>query len=259
MPLYEASLSYLAVFGLTLARVGGLVTFAPFFGSGAVPLMLRTFLSLIIAWVLGPVAESSYGTVPTDPISYTLLLGSELLVGFLIGFVAKIVFAVLEVAGQLMGFQIGFGFIQVVDPQTQVETPFLATFLNLIGIVVFLVMNGHHWLLQAAAESYRVGGRGLVVSGSLIQELLRSTADMFVIGLKLAAPFMVTLFIIDVLFSILGKTAPQIHILIIGLSAKALVGFVLLVTLTYSFVPFLGREIGRVGPQLELYLRFLRG
>jgi len=259
MPLYEISTAYLAVFGLTLARVGGLVTFAPFFGSAAVAMTVRTILAIVLAWVLTPVALESYGTLPAGMIGYTVLLVKELLLGFLVGFIAKIIFGLLDIAGQLMGFQIGFGFIQVVDPQTQVETPFLAIFLNLIGLVIFLTLNCHHWLLQAIVESYRLNITGLEISGPLIQQLVESTHEMFVLGIKLSAPFLVTLFIVDVLFGLLGRTAPQIHILIIGMSAKSLIGFIMLAGLAYSFVPFISQEIGRLGPELEAYLMLLRG
>ena len=259
MPLYEVSLGYLAIFGLTLARVGGLVTFAPFFGSGAVPFTVRTSLAVVLSWVLCPLVQGSYGAVPEEMVGYTLMLGKELLLGLLIGLIAKMIFAVLEIAGQVMGFQIGFGFIQVIDPQTQVETPFLAIFLNLIGLMILLSLNGHHWLLQAVVESYRLNIGGLEASGSLIEQLIRSSNEMFVVGVKLSAPFLVTLFIVDVLFGLLGRTAPQIHILIVGMPAKSLIGFILLAGLVYSFIPTIGQEIGKLGPQLESYLRLLRG
>ncbi len=259
MPLYEFSIQYLAAFGLTLARVGGLVTFAPFYGSGTVPAVLRTVLALILTWILCPLAQQCYGAPSAGMIGYTMDLVRELLLGLLLGLVAKMVFGVFEIAGHLMGFQIGFGFIQMVDPQTQVQAPFLSTFLNLVGLVLFLVLNAHHWLLQAVVESYRLNITGLEISGSLIEQLVLSSAGMFAIGVKLAAPFLVVLFVVDVLFGVLGKTAPQIPILLLGMAAKSLIGYIMLIGLAYILIPAIGQEVGSLGSTLQEYLRLLRG
>lgn len=256
---YDLSLSLITGFMLTVARVGGLVTFAPFFGGSIVPMSIRVSLAIGLSWAIFPVVASHYTVVPTDLLQLTLATAQEFLVGFLLAFSVKLILAALDVAGQLMGFQLGFSFIQMVDPQTQVQTPFLASFLGLIAMMIFLGIDGHHWLIQAVVESYRITGPDVSVSGSLISQLVTSFGDFFVLGLKLSAPIVVMLFIVDVLFGIIGRTAPQLHILIVGLPAKSLIGFTTLTAIVYSFIPFLGRHLESIGPQLETYLKLLRG
>ena len=256
---YDLSLGLIVGFLLTVARVGGLVTFAPFFGGAIVPMPIRLMLALGLTWAVYPVVMNSYTVIPTGLLDLTLLTARELLIGALLGFSVKMLLASLDVAGQLMGFQLGFSFIQMVDPQTQVESPFMASFLNLIAMMIFLGIDGHHWMIQAIVESYQVTGPDLAISGSMITQLVTSFGRLFILGMQLSAPIVVMLFIVDVLFGILGRTAPQIHILIVGLPAKSLIGFTVLTAIVYSFIPFLSEHLAGIGPELETYLKLLRG
>jgi flagellar biosynthesis protein FliR len=259
MPLYEISLHYILGFLLTLARVGGLVTFAPFFGGGAVTLPIRLMMAMGLTWAIYPAVMDTYMAVPEGLVGLTFLVGRELLVGLVLAMSVKLVLAAMDVAGQLMGFQLGFSLIQMVDPQTQVQSPFMASFLNLIAMMIFLGIDGHHWMIEAVVESYRVTGPGLQISGALINQFVTSLGHLFILGLQLAAPIVVMLFIVDVLFGILGRTAPQIQILIVGLPAKSLIGFTVLAATVYSFIPFLSEHLTVIGPELNNYLKLLRG
>ncbi len=258
MTSYDLSLGIIVGFLLTVARVGGLVTFAPFFGGSIVPMSIRLVLALGLSWAVFPAVMDSYTTIPVGLLGLAVMTGKELLVGFLLGFSVKMVLASLDVAGHLMGFQLGFSFIQMVDPQTQVQSPFMASFLNLIAVMIFLGIDGHHWMIQAVVESYRVAGPGFQVSGALVAQLVTSLGQLFILGLQLSAPIVVMLFIVDVLFGILGRTAPQIHILIVGLPAKSLIGFTVLTAIVYSFIPFLAHHLMGIGQELETYLKLLR-
>ena len=259
MPSYQLTLSYILGFLLTLARVGGLVVFAPFFGGGAVPAPIRLLVAMGLTWAVYPVVMDTYTVIPGDLLGLTFLVGRELLVGLVLALSVKLVLAALDVAGQLMGFQLGFSLIQMVDPQTQVQSSFMAGFLNLIAMMIFLGIDGHHWMIQAVVESYRVTGPGLQISGALINQFVTSLSHLFILGLQLSAPIVVMLFIVDVLFGILGRTASQIQILIVGLPAKSLIGFTVLAATIYSFIPFLSEHLAVIGPELDTYLRLLRG
>lgn len=255
---YYFSAESFALFSLALARIGGLVSFAPFFGSGAVLPWIRIFIALSLTWVLFPVVGDRIPQIPATSLGFALLLARELLIGFLLGFCAKLVFGALEVAGQIIGFQMGFSFIQIVDPQTQVESPFMGIFLNLAGMMLFLAFNGHHWLIQAVAYSYELGS-GTLSSASIVEQLTLSLAQMFVVGFKVAAPLAVSMFLVDVLFGILGRAAPQLQLLVLGLPAKGLVGFALLAATIYSLLPFIGRHLGTLEAELTAWLGLLKG
>ncbi len=221
------------VFLLILGRVGGLVAAAPFFSSLAVAYPVRVLLSVALAFSLLPLTKG----LPVASLSGASLwvgLANEFLIGILLGMLGQLFLAVLQLSGQLMGFQIGFGVINVIDPQTQVETPVLSTFKGLLGILIFLLMNGHHWFLEALAASFEIAPPGRShISPLVFSFFLDLSASIFVWGFQLAAPVILVLVVTDVLLGITGRAAPQIHVLIVGMPLKVLLGvFVLSASFT---------------------------
>ncbi|NLT68912.1 MAG: flagellar biosynthetic protein FliR [Acidobacteria bacterium] len=224
-------------FLVVLMRVSGIMLLAPLFSSHSIPFSVRTAFALILSLTMTPLLPLS-----ALPAGLTLgniagLVFSEVLIGAFLGFAAACVFAGLQFAGQIISFQLGFSVINVIDPQTQVETSVFSFFQNYIGILFFLLMNGHHWFLMAIDESFRslpVGG--IQISGPFIEHLVRLSADILVIGVRIAGPILAVTIITDVVIGVLGRAAPQIHLLIVGMPLKLLVGFGCL-SFSFYFLP----------------------
>jgi flagellar biosynthetic protein FliR len=100
-------------------------------------------------------------------------------------------------------------------------------------------------------------GPSVTFSGALTERIIQSAGAMFVLGLKLAAPIVVVLLIVDVLLGVVGRAAPQIHVLVVGLPAKSLMGFVFLAATIHTFIPFLGRHFHSLQRELYSYLEIL--
>ncbi|GAB4243994.1 MAG: flagellar biosynthetic protein FliR [Acidobacteriota bacterium] len=254
----EWTASYLGGLVLGLGRLGGLVTFAPFFSSGVVPRQIRVILAFVLTFSLFPLIEDAYAVIPRDLLGFFLILVREFLVGCVIGLTAKIVFAAMDVAGQVMGFQVGFGFIHAVDPQTQVESPFMSLLLNLTALVLFLQLGGHHWLIEAVVRSYDSPIWGARAPGALLDHFVPAVAEAFRIGFQIAAPLVVMMFVADILFGVLGRTAPQIHILVVGMSGKLLLGFFLLAATSYTLIPQVAHHVSGIEASLVRLLEILR-
>jgi len=155
----------------------------------------------------------------------------------ILGLAANLVFAGIQYAGQLISFQVGFSLIQLIDPQTNVESPVFSFFHNYIGLLFFLLLNGHHWFLRAVNASFSfmpVGG--IQIQPSLVEHFVNLSAQIFVIGLRIAGPVLVVTIITDIVLGIIGRAAPQLHILILGLPVKLLVGFSCL-SFSFYFIP----------------------
>jgi flagellar biosynthesis protein FliR len=258
MSTHEIPFGGLVYFVLTLGRVGGMLSFAPFFGGGVVALKLRILLTLMLSWVLFPLVGDSVEAVPAEILPFALLLAREVLIGILFGLVARLVLASLEVAGYLIGFQMGFASMQLFDPQSQTQIPFMAVFLNLTGMMVFLSIGAHHWLIQTVADSYRIAPYGSAGGGPVVRQLIQSSSGIFVLGLKLAAPIVVVLVVITVLLGIVGRAAPQIHILIVGLPAQVLIGFILLTATVNTLIPVMGHHFAAIRSELTTYQALIR-
>ncbi|HTY60988.1 MAG TPA: flagellar biosynthetic protein FliR [Acidobacteriota bacterium] len=219
------SLPEIIRFVIVLLRVSGIMLFAPFFSNQAVPLPIRAALALVVAYVLTP--SLPLNTIPSslDLSSITGVAAGEILSGVLLGFVASCVFAGMQFAGQVISFQLGFSLINQFDPQTNVEAPVFSFLQNYVGLLFFLLINGHHWFLLAISDSFGplpVGG--FRIHGSVVTWLLELTAQVFVIGLRIAGPVIIVTTIVDVVLGIIGRAAPQIQIIIVGMPVKILAG-----------------------------------
>ena len=215
----------LYAFLFLFTRASGIFIFTPFLGNFLVPTPVRILLSLTIGYLFS--LASLMPQIPTELslISLTLGLAGELAVGMVIGFAAHAVFAGLLYAGQLLGFQIGLSFVNAVDPQTSNRSTTLSIYINFLGMMLFLGFNGHHWFIEAIGKSLTIlPPYSIRFTGGFIAHLTVLVGKIFVIGFQIAAPLLAVLLLTDVVLGIIGRSAPQVHIMIIGLPVKVLVG-----------------------------------
>ncbi len=178
----------------------------------------------------------------------TGLFLNEIMMGMILGFAAACVFAGLQFAGQMISFQLGFALIKMIDPQSNVDASVFSFMLSSIGVLLFLLMNGHHWFLIAVNDSFAllpVGG--VQIQGPLIEQMVRLSGHILVMGIRIAGPVIAVGLITDVIVGVVGRTAPQINILIVGMPLKILVGFL---CLSFSFY-FLPRYLGAIYSELH--------
>ena len=224
-------------FGIVLFRVAGIMTFAPFFSSRAVSYQVRIALTLTSTLAMAP--SVSLGPIPSETNMGTLLglVMGEVAFGMMLGLVASFIFAGLQFAGQVVGFQLGFSLANLIDPQSEVETSVVSFLYYYLGVLLFLLINGHHWFFLAVNDSfYYLPVQGVTLHAPLIKDLIRLSSQMFVSGIQIAAPVLAITIISDIVLGILGRAAPQIHILIVGLPLKSLVGFAAL-SISFYFLP----------------------
>lgn len=215
----------LLLFVIVLARVGGLVTFAPFWSHNAVTARIRALLAVILALVITPTVAPRLSTPPTNMIALTIIIGGELAIGCALGFVARLVFSALEIAAQILGFQIGLSMASVIDPATRAQTAALGIIAQMLGLMVMLASDGHHWLLRATVQSYWViGPGGFTASSALAETILRLSANALAVGVALAAPAIVVLLGLEVLLGVMGRAAPKLELMVMSFPIKIAVG-----------------------------------
>jgi len=203
-------------FVLVLTRLSGIMILAPFFSANTVPVQIRVVFSIVTAFILAP--SLPLNQVPSDLNLGNIagLLITEILFGVILGFAALCVFAGLEFAGKVASFQLGFSIVNIIDPQTQVESSVFSFLYNYIALLIFLMINGHHWFLLAVNQSFSVLPIGGVhIRGPLALQLISFSASSLIIGVKIAAPIIAVTVIVDIVLGIIGRTAPQIHLLIV--------------------------------------------
>lgn len=224
-----------------LTRILGLVAVAPLFGNVSVPVRVKVGLGILLATVMAP----SVPTLPAaDPMSYAglLIVIQQLIIGLGIGFAMRIVFAGVEMAGEITGMTMGLGFATFYDPQTRGQSSAISQFLSLLTIMVYLASNLHLVLLSALADSFiSLPITANPAEGQLAHTLAGWGGRIFSAGVQLSLPIVAALLITNLALGILTRAAPQLNLFGIGFPITIGVGFIMLaVTLPYLAAPIGG-------------------
>ena len=145
------------------------------------------------------------------------------------GLAVQFVFEAAKFAGQVMGTQVGYGLVNILDPNTQVDTPVLSVFTQTMAMLIFLQLGVHRWLVRALASSFAYLPAGpRWPPASMTRQLLHAAGGIFLAGVQIAAPALIATLLIDLVLGFLGKASPQLPVLFLGLSVKSMVGLALL-------------------------------
>lgn len=225
--------AWLAAFMWPFARVLGLLIAAPIFGNPRFPLRVRLALALIITVIVAPTLPPLPQVAP-DSLPGLGIFAQQLLIGLTMGFALRLIFTAVEMAGELIGLQMGLGFAVFYDPQNAGQMPLIGQFLGVLTTLIFLAVNGHLLMLSALAESFRdlpigdLPGQGtwLAVAGW--------GSRIFAAALLLAMPVVAALLTVNLALAALTRAAPQLNVFAIGFPITLAVGFsALLLTLPW--------------------------
>ena len=216
-------------------RLSGLMLFAPFFGSTAVPPRVKAALVLALSALLYPMLSPTL--THRDLSDWPLLVFGELLTGAALGIATNLVFDAVQMAGQVLSVQMGYSLVNILDPQTQVDSTVVALFHQTITMLIFLRMDVHLWLLRAIARSFTVLPPGSVhLSAAFTMALLHGAGSVFSLGVHMAAPVLSATFLTDIILGLLGRASPQAPLMLLGPAVKSMLGLALLIA-TLRFWP----------------------
>jgi flagellar biosynthetic protein FliR len=212
-----------------LLRVSGFFVSAPLFGHRAIPTSIKIPIALTLAFAVGPLVT---GLGPVRPDSLWQIGGwavGELVIGGILGFGFAALFIAVRMAGDLVGLQMGFAIVNVIDPNSTEQVSLIGEFKFLLATLILLVIDGHHLIIAALVDTYRLIPVGAAHFGDdAFNQIVRVTAGVFVTAVKIGAPIMITLLLTDVALGIVARTVPQMNIFIVGFPLKIGVGFLIL-------------------------------
>ncbi|HEO8418999.1 Flagellar biosynthetic protein fliR [Mycobacteroides abscessus subsp. abscessus] len=222
-------LSNFPAFLLILVRVTSFFFMLPLFSYRTIPTSFKVglgfFLSLIMFWGMDV-------PVLTIDTSYYFLILKEAMVGLLIGFVAYMLFAAIQIAGGFIDFQMGFAIANVIDPQTGTQSPLTGQYLTIIAMFFLLASNGHHLLLDGIFYSYQYIPMDQAWinfgNGDFAEFLLKTFSLMFAIAFQMSIPVVGSIFLVDVGLGIVARTVPQLNIFVVGVPIKLIAGLIIL-------------------------------
>jgi flagellar biosynthetic protein FliR len=228
-------------FLLVSLRTGCLLYFCPPWDSKFIPAQIRIFSILGLSLVLTPVVSPFLPPFPASWSAGVFLVIREFLIGLGCGLVFRFVFAGIEMAGNLVAIQMGFGMATLLDPQTQAHNTLVAELLVLVATLVFLTMNGHHALLRLLAQSFQKVPleSNISLPGTLLPYIPNLGSFMYSLSVQLLAPVLAFLFLTQVALGLVARAVPQIQVMIVGFPLTIALGFF-----------FLSLTLMMVGPAL---------
>ncbi|MFZ6658646.1 flagellar biosynthetic protein FliR [Undibacterium sp. TJN19] len=221
-----------------LTRILGLIAVAPPFGNNTVPVQIKIALGVMLALIVAP-------TLPVisdlDPVSFNgiLVLAQQLIIGLGMGFVMRVLFSSIEMAGEVAGLTMGLGFATFFDPQTQGRSSAIAQFLVLTATLILLTLNVHLSMLATLVESFQtIPISTSFHSGFNYQKMVIWGEQIFSVGMRLSLPIVAALLVTNVALGILTRAAPQLNLFGIGFPITIGVGFLMLaLILPYLLLP----------------------
>jgi len=247
-------LSSLLAFLAVLARVSGALAFVPLPGFRQGPQTARVVLALAVTVLLYP----SWPRVTEEWTPWRLIsvLVLEAAVGIGFGLMASFLAEAFQLAAQAIGLQAGYAYASMVDPQTQADSGILLIVAQLSAGLLFFALGLDREVIRAFARSLETIPPGAwFPSGAAWEALVRTSAAMFTVGVRLALPVLALLALTDLALALLGRVNAQLQLLTLSFPLKMLAALVVMAALAPVFV----RVLGSYGRQVSTGLRVLAG
>jgi len=219
-------------FLLLFFRFAALFLAIPIFDHKNIPMNIKATMAFFFTVFF-------YSSMPAPTIDINIptivmaILG-EFILGLSVGIVLQLAYNVITFAGGQISYMMGFSMASAIDPQSGVSMPIISQFLSLLGLMVLLSLNLHHWILLFIAHTlYTVPLGGFIVTKNFFHYIMHATSNMFMVGFMIAFPVTALSLLSDTIFGMLMKTMPQFNLLVIGFPIKITLSFsVLIATLT---------------------------
>jgi flagellar biosynthetic protein FliR len=212
---------------LVIMRLSGLMLLAPVFSSEAIPARIKAVFVFATAILLAP-AVSALPLAHAD-LGISPVIG-ELGFGLILGFGLSLLSETLHFVGQILGFQFSFSLVNLLDPNSQVQTPLMGQLFTLMGMLVLVTAGLQRTILLVLFRSFSDVPVGAVfIEGHIALSLIRLMSGVFFAALQLAAPVLAATLLAEITVAVLGKISPQLPVMMISIPAKTMLGYIVLI------------------------------
>jgi flagellar biosynthesis protein FliR len=239
---------YLAI----LLRLSLVVFLVPPFSNSRIPARIKACFALIFTTMLFPLLGKEVAPLSFQPGSLLCMIAGELIFGLLMALSVSLILGGFELAGEFISYQAGLAMAQVVDPQGGFQMTVFSNLIELMALLLLLALNGHHILLKLIVESFRTIPVGqFALNITTIDRLVLLSGQLFIIGIKLAAPVGMVLFLIEIGLGVTSKFIPSLNILITSFPIAIAVGLFFI----GLALPFWGEAMTHFFAELFKYLQ----
>lgn len=245
------------LFWLILTRITGMVMTFPILESGSIPGQVKIGFSIFLSLIVFPlVVDTQMVSFPIEWMSYLVAIGGELTLGIILGYSVKLLFIGIQLAGQIIGMQMGLSMARVIDPQSGVQVTLISNFKNLLAMLIFLSLDAHYGFLKGLVDSFSLVPLTRFSLGPIaVQRVVGLAGDIFLISLKIGAPVIGTLLLTQIALGVLMRLVPQINIFMLAFPLKIGIGLIMLGLCLPYFLYFLRGLFFNIYQELILTLQ----
>jgi len=219
---------HLSAYLWPFVRIGAFVMVMPVIGGSFVPKQARLLLAMALTMVITPIVPLRTDVEFLSLAGFVLTI-QELIVGVAMGFAVQLVFDAIALGGQVIAMSMGLGFAVFLDRERGVNIPVLGQLFLMLGMLVFLALDGHLALIQLLSDSFRllpISAGGL--SQLAISNLLQWSSQVFIVAIKIALPAVTSLLVVNLSFGVTSRAAPTLNLFAVGFPVAMLLGFVVI-------------------------------
>jgi len=236
--LYDAFPDQVSVFILVMMRTGAVIFSAPVFGSPNVPAQIKAATTVLFSLSLFPLIDIPDQPIALDTLEFILYALRESLVGLLFGLIVSLFMNSFFIAGQTIDTQMGIGITNIIDPVLRTNIPTMGQIWFLVATLIFLAIGGPYYMIKSLLWSYEVLPlNSLKLPSTYGAGLLRFSADMWLVGLKVGAPAIGTLLLTMIGVGVIAKSVPQMNVFIVGFPLTLSVGILTVYLSMFWFQP----------------------
>ncbi len=234
----------LITFFWPLTRILAMIASAPILGNPSVPVRVKLGLAIMITLLVVPTLKEPIPQIDPGSGIGMLILMQQIMIGVAIGFIMRIVFVAVEMAGEIIGLQMGLGFAVFFDPQSSGQVALIGRFLGVIASLAFIAIDGHLIMIALISQSFHtlpIGPTGITESTFTV--LANWGGEIFKSGLQLSLPVLTALLITNLALGVLTRAAPQLNIFAVGFPLTLSIGFLILALSISFYAPILEQFI----------------
>lgn len=236
----EIMIADFVIWFLIFMRIFAAFLAAPVFNSASIPMLVKVFLSVFIAYIAFLSLDKSHIQVDTRFLALSLLAIKELITGLLMGFCVNLVFHGIAFAGMFIGQDMGLSMANVFNPTEGTDANVIGEVFNILAILLFFLIDGHHYIIRGVVSSLKVVPLGSYTLNSAVFDLfIKYTAAVFVIAVKIASPIMVSFFLVHLAEGIVARVIPQIQVFFVTQPLMIGAGLLFIISLLPVYVFFI--------------------
>jgi flagellar biosynthesis protein FliR len=223
-PLLTLYLDQFLTFVLVLTRLGSLLMTLPVLGTATVPLQVRALLAVGISLVVTPLFWGQPIPQPENLLILGSLLAREAMLGLALGLAVLILLSGMQLAGQIISHTSGLTLADVANPTFDTSVPLFSQILEMLAVAIFFLVGGHRQVIDSLLRSFTwmPPGQGRLPD-SLLEALSAVTSQSFEVGIRAAAPVMVSILLATLIVALISRTLPQLNAVAVGLNFNSLI------------------------------------